>query len=245
MIKIKFISFILTLILIPLFINLIANYTTWFRTKARTEMTLTLDDHFTLGSIMESNLPDLALTWEGKPIENIMKISWRVKNSGTKGILSFEHGPIIAYPMNVIVASSTISLTSPMLKINKSIVIDPIERNISVEDLGIFNPEDFFLVDVYVTDVPDSTISPEFFDGWNLEAKALDLDIRKELATATSQAETRTKKRLWWLYVVGVLATMAAYSTTKIVATVYNIKRKGKQKKSIYPLYNEELEATQ
>lgn len=80
---------------------------------------------------------------------------------------------------------------------NNKLVIDPNERHISVADLGIFNPGDFFLVDVYVTDVPESAISLDFFEGWNLEAKALDLDIKKDLGAATRGAET-TEKTSWF-----------------------------------------------
>lgn len=227
----KAISFILTLILIPFLISLIANYTTWFGTKERVEMTLTLEGHITVGSIMEKDIPDLALTWRGEPIENILKLSWRVENSGTKGIPSFEYGPILNYPEEIQVASSTISLTSPMLKVNPKLVIDPIERHISVADIGILNRGDFFLVDVYVTDVTESAISSEFFDGWNLEAKALDLDVKKDLGAATKQAKVIKIKGFWWFYIIGVIAgtfaTIAANRLSTRVVTLVSRRRKG------------------
>jgi len=219
--KLKIVSFVLTIILIPFLISLIASYTTWFGTKDKIEVSITLDGHITVGSIMESSIPELALTWNGEPINNLLKLSWRVENSGTKGIPSFEHGPSITYPEGIQLASSTISYTSPKLKVNNNLVIDPNERHISVADLGIFNPGDFFLVDVYVTDVPESAISLDFFEGWNLEAKALDLDIKKDLGAATRGAET-TEKTSWFrrnlyyilpVYVVLVLAMSFARYT--------------------------------
>lgn len=88
--KLKIVSFVLTIILIPFLISLIASYTTWFGTKDKIEVSITLDGHITVGSIMESSIPELALTWNGEPINNLLKLSWRVENSGTKGIPSFE-----------------------------------------------------------------------------------------------------------------------------------------------------------
>lgn len=189
----KIVYFVLIIIVIPLLIGLFAGYATWFRTKDTTEVTIALEGHITMGSIMESSIPKLALTWNGEPINNLLKLSWRVENSGTRGITSFEHGPSISYQEGIQVASSSISYTSQKLKINKNLVIDPNERIISVSDLGIFNPGDYFLVDVYLTDIPESEISLSFFEGWNLEAKALDLDIKKDLVAANRVAEKRER----------------------------------------------------
>lgn len=226
----KIISFVLIIILIPFLINLIAGYTTWFGTKDKTEVSIALEGHITVGSIMESSIPELALTWNDEPINNLLKLSWHVENTGTKGIASFEYGPSITYPENIQLASSTISTTSQNLKVN-NLIIEPNERRIDIEDLGIFNPGDFFNVDVYLTDIPESEISLSFFEGWNLEAKALDLDIRKNLEAATRIAEKTEKpnwlqrNRFWIVTIYALFACLGSiwYMRRKMI---YFVRRK-------------------
>ena len=87
--KLKVLSVILTLVLIPFIVSLIANFTTWLSTRANIEITLALDGKITVGSLGASDVPDLALTWKNEPIKNLIKLSWRIENTGTRGINSF------------------------------------------------------------------------------------------------------------------------------------------------------------
>ncbi|MBW8041810.1 MAG: hypothetical protein FVQ85_17680 [Planctomycetes bacterium] len=210
---IKVIYFIFTVLIFPLIVTIIVH----FSTKERVEVTFKLDNYSTLGYIKESNLP-LSMTWEGKPIRNIMKISWIVENTGTKGIEYFEQDPVIFYPMNLVVVSSTITNTSPRLLINKKILIDPKKSNISLGEIGVLNPKDFFCVVTYITDFNESEMSPEFFKGWNLEAKAVDLNVKKEITTGISKAENEIDKK-WLLiaYLIGVIVATLSYYRPKIM----------------------------
>lgn len=88
----------LTLLIVPFVVSSIASFTTWFGTRARAEVTLALEGFIAVGSLQEGDVPGLALTWGDRRINNALKLSWRIENSGTKGIPSFEHGPLLSYP---------------------------------------------------------------------------------------------------------------------------------------------------
>jgi len=59
--------------------------------------------------------------------------------------------------------------------------IDHESRTISINSLGIFNPGDFFEIDVYIINMPDSIASSDYFSDWELVAKSVDLKIKKNL----------------------------------------------------------------
>ena len=134
-----------------------------------------------------------------------MKLSWRVENTGTKGISSFdEHGPLLTYPSGTIVVDSRIVNSSPLLNIGKKPTIDTIDNNISIGDLGIFNKQDFFVIDIYVRDLAESGISQQFLNEWNLKAKALDLNVKKE--SASSSEKDAIKPLDVYSYIIGSIA---------------------------------------
>lgn len=178
--KWKIISFVLTAILIPLIIGLIANYTTWLGTKPKVEITLKLDGWITIGSVEDSDLTDLKLIYKGESLRSILKLSWRVTNTGSEGIGRFESGPAIHYPDNFEIAEAKVTSKSPDLKLDKDVLIDKQNRRILVNNLGIFNSGDFFVLDVYITDIPQPILSQASFGGWELKAKSLNLQIQKD-----------------------------------------------------------------
>lgn len=178
----KTLSTVLTIMLIPFVINLIANYTTWIGTKEKVEVLLKLDGWITIGSILESDLDNLKLTYEDKHIKNVLKVSWRIVNTGSKGIQKFESGPSIVYPEGLNVVEARISGTSSLLKIEKTLSVDRLKRTIEINELGIFNPGDYFRINVYIMDIPDSVVSDLSFDNWGIKGKAVDLKLRKDLS---------------------------------------------------------------
>ncbi len=86
----KTLSIILTIVLLPLVINLMGNYMTWFRTREEVEITLSLDDWITIGTLQESGLDELKLTYDGESVKNAVKISWRVVNQTVSQFNSLE-----------------------------------------------------------------------------------------------------------------------------------------------------------
>jgi hypothetical protein len=145
------------------------------------EITLKLDGWITVGTLLESDLPNLKLMYSDKPVKNALKISWRIINTGSTGISEFEKAPSIVYPVKFDIAEARISETSPLLKIDKNLSINPEHRTIEVNNIGVFNPRDFFKIDVYIMDIPESLVSIDYFTDWDLIAKSVDLQLKKDI----------------------------------------------------------------
>ncbi len=199
----KTLSIILTVILIPFVISVLANITTWFGTRDRVEIMLKLNGWITVGSTFGTDLPNLKLTYNNKPVKNALKISWRITNTGSKGIEKFETNPAICFPKNLIVAESKVSQTSPLLKIDRKLGLNSENRVIEVKDIGVFNPGDFFTVDIYIIDMPALRITNNYFRDWTLTAKSVNLTIRKDITNETPRSKSRIPlKEIGTTYIV-------------------------------------------
>ena len=150
------------MILLPLAISLAANYMTWVRTKENIEITLKLESWIMIGTILDSDLENLELTYKKKPLKNIAKIKWSIINTGSKGISKFENPPVITYPKDINIAEVRISDKSPLLQVSNDLTLNAKLRTIEINDLGIFNSEDFIEIDVYIIDMPESVIPLDF-----------------------------------------------------------------------------------
>jgi len=219
----KTLSVILTIVLIPFIISLVGNYTTWLGTRQTVEITLKLDGWITIGTLRESGLEKLKLTYNGKSVENAMKISWRIINTGSKGILKFETPPWLMYPekpdLNIVEARITDS--PPLLKINKDPLIDSEERSIKVRDIGIFNKGESFRVDVYILDISELISLTDYLKGWELSAKALDLGIKKDVIPEAFQEEPTLLFPKWFLVaslVGGIIVFLAMVAVAGYMA---------------------------
>jgi len=176
----KWMKVFLLIVLIPLTINLITNFLTWFTTKEKVEVTFKLDGWITVGSIRFGDLPHLKLMLDSQEVKNITKVSWRVINTGDKGIAHFENGPFIEIPTTVSIVLGKISEASSLLNVSKSVRI---KNNIAfIDSLGIFNPGDFFKIDFYLQNITEENISTQYFEKWNLSGKSLDLAIAKDIS---------------------------------------------------------------
>lgn len=178
----KWIGFVISVVLLPLIISLIANFTTWFSTKDRVEITFKLEGWITIGSIKSGDLQDLQLLLASKPVKNILKVSWTITNTGNKGIGKFESGPFIEFPQGLNIISAKVSETSEMLKISSNVIIE--NNYAKIDSLGIFNPSNYFRVDFYLKDVDEPNITSKYFEVWKLEGKALDLNISRDISVA-------------------------------------------------------------
>ena len=164
------------------------NFVTWYKTKDRIELTCQLDGYISIGSILESDLSDLKLIYNNNPVKNALKVSWRIINTGSRGISEFEKKPMLIYPERFNIVKANVSETSPLLNIDKNVRMDPIHKRIEIDNLGILNPKDFFKVDVYMIDVPDSNVSQDYFNDWIFMAKALNLK---------TQMKTKFEQSTW------------------------------------------------
>jgi len=170
---------------VSLSVALTAGYVIWRITRDSTEITLKLDGSIIVGTLADETLEGLELTYRKIAVRNVIKISWSIINTGTKGISEFETYPSLIYPGGF-VPQAEISETSPLLQINKDLLIDPINTAIKITSMGIFNPKDFFRVDVYLIDIPDTLILTDYLKNWDLKAKAVDLSITKSVVSELS-----------------------------------------------------------
>lgn len=223
--KIRFITFTL---LISLGIALTAGYIIWRFTRDSTEITLELDGWITIGTLTEKPLEGLELTYQKAPIRNVIKISWSIINTGTKGISKFETYPSLIYPGGL-VPQAEISETSPLLQINKKLLIDSINTTIKVSNMGIFNPGDFFRVDVYLIDIPDTLVLIDYLKNWDLKAKAVDLSIIKNVVPELplQSQEAARKKRLEFIQSV-IIPIIMVIPLIVMVLSFVNLYRKKK-----------------
>ena len=221
--KFKAASFLVTVILIPFIVSIIANYTTWFSTKPKAEITFTLDGWITIGSVDESDLVDLKLIYKDKPINNFLKTSWRVSNTGTEGIDAFERGPTIHYPSSLTPQEAKVSSTSAMLKLDKNVNIDTKNKSIGFNNLGIFNPGDYFVTDIYFADIPNDPLSPISSGEWGLSAKALNLIVNTDILVKIPD-ELQLPRMVY--YFIGVLGALLANFLSSVLYRRKKDKRK-------------------
>ena len=194
----------MTLIVIPFLIAVIASYTT----RDKTEITLKLDAWITIGSVQFGDLEELQLLYKGEAVKNVLKVSWRVINTGNKGIEVFEYGPAIQLPRQYSPISARITDTSPQLRVRRKLRLK--ENQIITDSLGIFNPGDFFKADIYLRDVPDTEITSKFFEAWSLVSKSLDLSIKKEIGELPAK-ERKTVFPLWF-YVAYIVVLFVSFT---------------------------------
>ena len=173
--------------ILPLLIPIIAGLTIWRVTQDKYEITFKLDGYITIGSLQSKDLEGLTLNYRGKEIQNVLKISWRIINTGTKGIKEFEVLPTIVYPEGSDVAEARLGEKSQLLEFNTNLVrglflINRKNRTIRLDNIGIFNHEEYFTVSVYMINIPDELISDEYFANWKLMAKTLDLKIKNDIS---------------------------------------------------------------
>ncbi|TKJ36822.1 hypothetical protein CEE37_14650 [candidate division LCP-89 bacterium B3_LCP] len=179
-----------SIIIIPLLIGIFTGYIVLLIGEDKTEITFKLDSWITVGSNLESELSDLSLIYKDIPVRNILKVSWKILNSGSKGIAEFESGPTILFPEGMIVTEARISEASPLLKYNKETYTDSTNRKIDISGLGVFNEGDYIKVDVYIVDLPDTLIASALFQEWDMIAKAVDLKVRKEIDFTSLEEKT-------------------------------------------------------
>jgi len=226
----KTIGVIITVILVPLAISLIANYTTWFGTRQITEVTLRLAGWIAVGSTGFGDLPGLRLMLNSEPIESVVKVSWTVTNTGNKGIASFESGPSLVFPAELQVVRAVISDASPLLHVSRALSI---KRNrATIDSLGIFNAGNFMKVDIYIKNVPAGRITEAFFNDWKLEANALDLSVKKDISNAPKQARKRqplSALYLWGFYFLCVAVMFIGRLMIKLFAKLCWSKRDRRQ----------------
>jgi hypothetical protein len=173
----KTLSFILSLFLIPFIVNIIANYST----RDNVQISLKLNGWIMLGNMPEMELQTFQFLYKNKPIKRALKISWKIINTGSKGIGSFEQMPAIIYPKKLIISDAFISNESPLLKIDKTLTIDSLNNQIIIRSMGIFNPNDFFDIDVYLIQFPDSLNVLNNLNEWDITAKSIDLKTNKKI----------------------------------------------------------------
>lgn len=176
----KWFNWILIIILIPLVLALIANFTFWLNTKDNVEITFRLDGWITIGSVKFAAVDSLKLMLGSQPVKNILKVSWLIINTGNQGIGKFESGPSIKFPEGLDIFAVEVSETSENLIINRDINLE--DSVAQITSIGIFNPTDFFRVDFYLKDVVDNNIKRENFEEWKFKGKALNLNIMKDLS---------------------------------------------------------------
>ncbi len=232
----KSLSIFVTIVFVPFTISLIANYTTWFGTKERIEITCKLDGWITIGTLLETDLEGLELTYKGESVKNAMKVSWIIINTGSKGISGFEKPPSIVYPGQLNVVKATVSDKSPLLNVDKELSIDPEQRAIRVSNIGIFNANDFLKIDLYIIDIPDSRISIDYFNNWSFVAKSLDLELKVDTAFQLQREEipdreTEYFREFPFFVIIGIAFTALAGT----LFLVFSILFQGKKLKLTLP----------
>lgn len=198
--------FMLTSIFIPFVINLVTDSITWFRTRDLFEVTCTLDAWITIGSVVDNDLPELKLIYKDELVKNVLKVSWHIANTGTKGIEKFEKNPLIVYPERLSIVKAVVSSRSPSLKIDSNVLIDPEHRTIGINRIGVFNRNEFFNIDIYIIGISDTKISADYFDDWDFVAKGLDLHTEVEMASEPNRE--KSKGRYLWKVVRKVASTL-------------------------------------
>lgn len=120
----------------------------------------------------KNNLKYIVLLYNGKKINNILKLEWKITNTGTKSIKSFETKPFLTYPEELNVSEAYISDKSEGLIIEDGLIIDKSKRTIGVRNLGSFHKKEFFVIDAYIIDADNSLISNDYLRRWEIGARS-------------------------------------------------------------------------
>ena len=178
-VKWKILYFVIVFIVIPTAVGLIVTDISRRRSREKVEISLEFMSWETVAYLEDNLLLPLELSYQDSKTKNVLKIIWKIKNTGTKGIDQFEINPIIRFPKETKIIKTYISDFSTSLKIGEDLKIDNENRGIIVGNLGVFNKGEYFDIEVFISDVPNRTFSMNDFNNWNLRAKATDLFIKK------------------------------------------------------------------
>lgn len=184
----KWVKITFLVILVPLILSVISNLLTWFATKDKIEVTFKLDGWITIGSVKYADLPTLKLMLDQQEVENILKVSWRVINTGNKGIINFESGPLIEFPEGSDIVIAKVSESSPYLKVARKLRI--VGNQAFIDSLGVFNSCDFFKVDFFIKNIAEQKITKQYFKEWILSGKSLDLSFSQDVSLAREDSKS-------------------------------------------------------
>ncbi len=204
----KSLSIFLTIILIPFIISLFAGYTNtnWFTKRRPAELTCNLDGWINVGRLTEGGgLDDLTLRLKDRPVNNVMKVSWRITNTGDKGILGFEQPPLLIYPRRFNVIEAKVSDKSPLLEIDEYTSIESEVNTVEVSDISLLNPGEFLKLDIYIVNMDDSEITDDYFADWKFAARALDLQTKMNTACDIRYKEPKRNLYLLSLYIFSAI----------------------------------------
>ena len=124
----KWLGLLVTLAFTPLVINVMSNLPTWFGTRDKVEVTFKLESWITIGSVKLGDLSDLQLTYRTEPVDNVLKVSWIIANTGSRGIERFESGPSIQFPRGLNMVLVKVSDTSTLCSRWTGISLRPMVR---------------------------------------------------------------------------------------------------------------------
>lgn len=170
-------------LVVSLLANVVFGVSWWYAIRDRVEITCSLAGWIPLGGVEEVELEELKITYAGQPVDNALKVTWRIANTGNKGIKDFEIPPSISYPEYLTVVKAFVSDKPKMLKVDKNATIDSEEGVIKLNNIGILNEDESLKLDVLIVNVTTADVSREYFGGWQFDAKALDLVTKMELET--------------------------------------------------------------
>ncbi len=203
----RWVKIIFVVILIPLALGLGVNFFTWFTTKDKVEVTFKLDGWITIGSVKYADLPNLKLMLDQQEVENILKVSWRVINTGNKGIINFESGPFIEFPKGSDIVTAKISDSSPYLKVARKLRI--VDNRAFIDSLGVFNSGDFLKVDFFLKNIIEEKITSQYFKEWILNGKSLDLSLSQDISLARQDSENLIEFNIK-NFLVGIIGSLLA-----------------------------------
>ncbi len=90
---------------------------------------------------------------------------------------------------DVNIVKARVSQASSTLKIERDLLINSKDGEIKVNNMGVLNEGEFFMVDVYILDIPQFVSLTDYLEDWDLVAKAVDLRIRKNIIPDLSPKE--------------------------------------------------------
>ncbi len=225
--------------------SLVAGIITWeWIQKERVEITCRLEGWRAIVAEADE-LEGLEVTYAGQSVSNVLKVSWRIANSGNRGIESFETPPSITYPDDITVVQAIVSEKPELLTIDKEGTIDSEKRVIKLKNIGSLNENESFKLDVYMLNAVAADVSPKFFEPWRFVAKALDLVTKMELERAEIRGSTRYVQ-LPYLLLLGTFILPFAvilYLMPRLIARKFdsNLRR---YKQELAERLNAEREAT-
>jgi len=113
---------------------------------------------------------------ETKIVDNVIRVTWSIQNTGNKSIDKFEIVPNIRVPDSVNILTTVIGGRSDDLRVADKMSI--INNIVYVDSLGIFNPGEFFEMDIYLYNVPEDSSISYCFDEWVVCAKSSNLSLQ-------------------------------------------------------------------